>query len=88
MTNVHMNIESVRNFAEKLDLRAQSLTESANDLIQVTMTLAQSWEDDQYKLFYDDSRRLVSLLQECVRHCEFEKRRLETIIAAAEAIKY
>jgi hypothetical protein len=71
-----------------LEYRAQSISASANELVQLTVTLAQAWEDDQYRLFYDDSRRLVSLLEECVRHCEYEKRRLDTIIAAAKAIKY
>jgi hypothetical protein len=88
MTNVHVNIDSVKYFTDKLTFRAKSIGDCKDRLMQVTVTLAESWGDEQYNLFYDDSRRLMSLLDECVRHCEYEKRRLENIIAAAENIKY
>ena len=88
MTNVHINIGAVRAFSSTIRARMTNLERQAEDLKSVQVRLAQNWEDEQYMAFYDDARRLVSLLEEVVRECDSERRRLEAIADAAERITY
>lgn len=88
MTNVHINIGAVRAFSMTIRARMNNLERQAEDLKSVQVRLAQTWADDQYMAFYDDARRLVSLLEEVVRECDYEIKRLEAIADAAERITY
>ena len=88
MTNVHIDAAAVRHFSSLISTRMRHLEKQADDLKSVQVRLAQTWADDQYMAFYDDARRLVSLLEEVVRECDYERKRLDAIADAAERITY
>ncbi len=88
MTNVHIDVEHVRRFTDSMRIRTIMLENQAEALKSVQVRLAQTWADDQFMVFYDDARRLVSLLEEVVRECEHERKRLNAIADAAEEITY
>ena len=88
MTNVNIDVVAVRNFSASMSARMRNLESQAADLKSVQVRLAQSWADDQYMAFYDDARRMVSLLEEVVRECDYERKRLDAIADAAERITY
>ena len=88
MTNVHIDAAAVRHFSSLMSTRMRNLEKQADDLKSVQVRLAQTWADDQYMAFYDDARRLVSLLEEVVRECDYERKRLDAIADAAERITY
>ena len=88
MTNVHIDVVAVRNFSASMSARMRNLESQAQVLKSVQVRLAQSWADDQYMAFYDDARRMVSLLEEVVRECDYERKRLDAIADAAERITY
>lgn len=88
MSNVHVNYESVRFFANMLSVHANNIANRGQQLSDVTLRLGRAWQDDQFDDYYDDARRMMSLIEEFVRLCAYEKKRLEQIADAAERIKY
>jgi uncharacterized protein YukE len=88
MSNVHVDYTSLRYFAEMLSIRARNIEMRGSQLQDVTFRLGRAWEDDQFDDFYDDARRMMSLIEEFVRLCDYERQRLEKIADAAEAIHY
>lgn len=88
MSNVHISVDSVRYFAEMLSIRAANIATRGEQLNDVTYRLGRAWEDDQFDDYYDDARRMISLIEEFVRLCEYERKRIEAIADAAERINY